>query len=666
MNPPDDSQAPIGTSQDADKTDERRRDIDAHRRSIAASLKRYGADRWGREFLRANDDGHLEFTAPGRAPIDLERLTQHLDRRGIETPFVIRFPEMVEQQMEALHSAFDKAAIDNGFKGGHIGLFPLKVNQRRSVVDAVLRAGDPSCYGLEAGSKPELLLAMAQAVRPGVPLVCNGFKDREFMRMAFHATELGHEVVIVIESVREVRRFLEVRSEMPWVATPRLGMRAKLYSRGSGKWQSSGGETAKFGLSTNEMLEVERELADQGVRDLLVLIHFHIGSQITQIRRIKDAVREGVQLWASLRARVPSLRYLDLGGGVGVDYDGSRTSYPSSANYSLEEYASQVVFELMEVTRDTGMPHPTLLTESGRVLVANHAVVIADMREVQGELLPIPEASAEEHRLITQLRETAAHISVKNLEEYFHDAIDFRDEALQLFSRGYLSLEDRASAEALFGQIRERCKSLLRQFRHPPEEIVEYLARAQSKYLVNFSIFQSLPDTWSVDQVFPVAPLSRHADRPNVSARLVDITCDSDGCVSTFAHPDENLPCLPLIRRERGAAKYYLGFFMVGAYQDSLGNRHNLFGRCHDVVVRHRNDDPVVTGSEMFEMEDVMVEVKRGVTNLDMLESMDWDGEGMTSLIRERHLDRDTTLGENWALGLLQGYPYLSYRRSGQ
>lgn len=666
MNPPDDSRASIGTSAESEDADARCRDIDAHRRILGASLKRYGADRWGKDFLRANDDGHLEFLAPGRDPVDLERLAQQLDRRGIQTPFVIRFPEMVEQQMESLHGAFETAAAENGFKGGHIGLFPLKVNQRRSVVDAVLSAGDPRHHGLEAGSKPELLLAMAQAVRPNVPLVCNGFKDREFMRMAFHAAELGHEVVIVLESVREVRRFLEVRAEMPWLACPRLGMRAKLYSRGSGKWQSSGGETAKFGLSTNEMLEVERTLASHDLRDLLVLIHFHIGSQITQIRRIKDAVREGVQLWASLRARVSSLRYLDLGGGVGVDYDGSRTSYPSSANYSLEEYASQVVYELMQLAKETELPHPTLLTESGRVLVANHAIVVADMREVQGELLPIPDPCSEEHRLITQLRETASHISVKNLEEYFHDAIDFRDEALQLFSRGYLSLEDRASAEALFGQIRERCKGLLRQFRHPPEEIVEYLARAQSKYLVNFSIFQSLPDAWSVDQVFPVAPLSRHGDRPNVNARLVDITCDSDGCVSTFAHPDENLPCLPLIRRERGDAKYYLGFFMVGAYQDSLGNRHNLFGRCHEVVVRNSSSDPVVTGSEMFELEDVVVEVKRGVTNLDMLESMDWDGEGMTSLIRERHLDHETTLGENWALGLLQGYPYLSYRRAGQ
>ena len=663
MNPPDDGRTPPATA--AAEAEPHERDLETLRRTIAASLKRYGADRWGRDFLQANEEGHLEFRAPGRAPIDLEVLTRELDARGIQTPFVLRFPEMIEQQMASMREAFDRAGRENGFKGGHVGLFPLKVNQRRSVVDAVTRAGERQRFGLEAGSKPELLLAMAQPARAGVPLVCNGFKDREFMRMAFHAAELGHEVVIVIESVREIRRFLEVRDELKWHATPAVGMRAKLYSRGSGKWQSSGGEAAKFGLTTNEMLEVERSLDEAGLLDLLVLVHFHIGSQITQIRRIKDAVREGIQLWAALRRRVPSLRYLDLGGGVGVDYDGSRTSYPSSANYSLHEYASQVVYELMEVVNAHDLPHPTLLTESGRVLVANHAVLVADMREVQGELLPVPPPSSEEHRLITQLRETAALISTKNLEEYFHDAIDFRDEALQLFSRGYLSLEDRACAEALFGEIRERCKGLLRQLRHPPEEIVEYLSRAQSKYLVNFSIFQSLPDSWSVDQVFPVAPLSRHGVRPNVNARIVDITCDSDGCVSTFAHPDENLPCLPLIRRERGSAKYYLGFFMTGAYQDSLGNRHNLFGRCHEVVVRHPGEDAVVTGSELYELGELTVEVKRGLTNLDVLESMDWDGEGLTNLLRERHLMTETTLGENWALGLLQGYPYLSHRVPG-
>lgn len=628
--------------------------------AIAASLQRYGVDRWGREFLRANTKGNLEFIDDTGMAIDLQALAEELDRRGITTPCVVRFPNMIVAQMRGLHDAFQKAAKDNGFEGGHVGLYPLKVNQRRSVVQTVVEAREACHYGLEAGSKPELLLAMAQPVIEGIPLVCNGFKDREFMRMAYHAAELGHDVIVVLESVREVRRFIKVGEDKDWKATPRLGIRAKLYSRGSGRWQSSGGESAKFGLTTNEMLEVERQLREAGKQDLLVLLHFHIGSQITQIKRIKTAMREGVQLWASLKERCPSMQYLDLGGGVGVDYDGSRTSYPSSANYSIEEYASQVVFELMEVVRERELAHPTILTESGRVLVARHAVLVADMREVQGELLPVPPSEEDEHRLIGELRYTSEHINSKNIEEYFHDAVDFRDEALQLFSRGYLTLQDRASAEGLFARVRERCGVIIKTMKHPPEEIDEYLKRAESKYLVNFSIFQSLPDTWSIGQVFPVAPLSRHNRRPNVSARLVDITCDSDGCVNEFAHPDDNLRQLPLIKREAGSAKYYLGFFMTGAYQDSLSNYHNLFARCHEVILRGPDDDALLASSQMIEFGDVVLEVKWGQTNQDVLAHMDWDSEQLTSLIRDRHVDTETTLGRSWFLGLLQGYPYLS------
>lgn len=628
--------------------------------AITTSLQRYGVDRWGREFLRANERGNLEFLEAGGAVVDLQALMEALDARGTGTPCVVRFPRMITAQMRSLHEAFSKAAADNEFKGGHVGLYPLKVNQRRSVVQTVVEARAECNYGLEAGSKPELLLAMAQPVLPGIPLVCNGFKDREFMRMAYHAAELGHDVIVVLESVREVHRFISVGEDYAWKRTPRLGIRAKLYSRGSGRWQSSGGESAKFGLTTNEMLEVERQLTEAGKEHLLVLLHFHIGSQITQIKRIKTAMREGAQLWAAMRERNPSMQYLDLGGGVGVDYDGSRTSYPSSANYSIVEYANQVVFELMEVIRERELPHPTILTESGRVLVAKHAVLVADMREVQGELLPVPPPSEDEHRLIGELRYTAEHITSKNIEEYFHDAVDFRDEALNLFSRGYLNLQDRASAEALFARVRMRCGALVKTMKHPPEEIQEYLDRAHSKYLVNFSIFQSLPDTWSIGQVFPVAPLSSHNKRPNVNARLVDITCDSDGCVNEFAHPDDNLRQLPLIRREAGSAKYYLGFFMTGAYQDSLSNFHNLFARCHEVIVHHADDDQLLASSELVEFGDLMLEVKWGQTNEDVLAQMDWDLENLSYLIRERHLSSDTTLGQPWAMGLLQGYPYLS------
>lgn len=638
-----------------------KRSAQAHALAVDASFKRYGINRWGSYFLRAGEQGHLVFVAPNSPPVDLHALSLELHRRGIRTPYVVRFPTMIENQMHLLKEAFAKACADNSYQGSHIGVFPLKVNQRRSVVDTVVKARERYSYGLEAGSKPELLLAMAQPPLKGSLLVCNGYKDREFMRMAFHAAELGHHVIIVLESTREVRRYLDVYQEQDWSAKPEVGMRAKLYSRGSGKWQSSGGESSKFGLTTNELLQVVRELTAAGLTEQLSLLHFHIGSQITQIKRIKTAVREGARIYAELQLLAPRLRYLDLGGGIGVDYDGSHTSYPSSANYSLDEYASQVVFEVVEACREVGARQPTLLTESGRVIVANHAVTIADVREVQGELLPLPEPSDDEHRLVHELRQTLESINTKNVEEYFHDAIDYRDECLQLFSRGYLSLQDRASAEGLFARIRLKVEKIVEPMQHPPEEIVDFLGKAHQKYLVNFSIFQSIPDAWSIDQVFPAAPLSRHGEKPTLNAQIVDITCDSDGCVETFAHPDENLRFLPLHERRAPDEKYYLGFFMTGAYQDSLANVHNLFARCHEVILRNPDDDMVLPGSERVELgENLTFEIKMGATCEDVLSAMDFDVERMIRWLRDRHLAVETTLGESWALGILQSYPYLS------
>ncbi len=644
--------------------------------ALENSLKRYGVGEWGRAFVGVDVQGRLTFKAPELPELDLQAVALLLRGQGVDAPFVLRFPTMIAAAMHRLHAAFEAAALSHGFKGDHMGMYPLKVNQRRSVVETVIAARERCRYGLEAGSKPELLLALLAPVVEA-PLICNGYKDREFMRMAFHAAELGHEVVVVLESVLEVRRYLDVLGERPdpsetrgWRATPYIGMRAKLYSRGSGRWQSSGGEWAKFGLTTNEMLEVVRQLDAAGALDRLALLHFHIGSQITQIKRIKTAVREGARLWASLRSRCSGLRYIDLGGGVGVDYDGSRTSYPSSANYSIEEYASQVVFEISEVARELELPAPTIITESGRVLVAQHAVTVAELREVQGELLPIPAASERENRLISDLRETLAGITVKNIEEYFHDALDFRDEALQLFSRGYLSLEDRASAEGLFHRIRLECARLIRQMPRPPEEIVDYLELAHVKYLANFSIFQSLPDSWSIDQVFPAAPLSGHGAVPTTNAQVVDITCDSDGCVKTFAHPEDNLKSLPLHPPpSRSDEPYFLGFFMTGAYQDSLSNAHNLFGRCHEVIVRradqsdesqgvHADSERLATAGELGD--GLWLELRRGASVGEMLETMDFDAEGLRAQMRARHGEGQTSQGCAWALRLLDAYPYLT------
>ncbi|MCA9689293.1 MAG: biosynthetic arginine decarboxylase [Myxococcales bacterium] len=627
---------------------------------INHSLSRYGVESWGRGFLSANEEGNLCFEAPGNRPVDLQKLCEALSSRGIEAPYVIRFPTMITAQIERICSVFTRACEDNGYQGGHVGVYPLKVNQRRSVVDTVVRARERFPYGLEAGSKPELLLAMAQPVHTHSPLICNGYKDREFIRMAFHAAELGHKVVLVLESIREVQRYLDVFAQHDWSAVPELGVRAKLYSRGSGRWQSSGGERSKFGLTTGEILEVVRVLEKAELVTNLTLLHFHIGSQITQIKRIKQATREAARLYACLKAYCPSLAMLDLGGGIGVDYDGSRTSYPSSANYTLDEYASQVVFEVSEVCAEAEVAQPRIVTESGRVIVANHAITVADLREVQGEIVPVPDICEDEHRLVSELRYTLEHINAKNVEEYFHDAVDYRDECLQLFSSGYLSLDDRASAEGLFARIRRRVKKIAEGMKTPPEEITDALSEANRKYLANFSLFQSLPDAWSIHQVFPAAPLSRHLEKPTLHATIVDITCDSDGCVKTFAHPDENLSNLPLHERRQDAA-YYLGFFMTGAYQDSLANVHNLFGDAHEVVLRDPDDDIVLPSSERIELGDELhFEIRLGATCEDVLAAMDFDVESIIKLLRDRHIRQDTTLGQAWALGILQSYPYLS------
>ncbi|MEM9454528.1 MAG: biosynthetic arginine decarboxylase [Myxococcota bacterium] len=631
---------------------------------MEVSLQRYGVDRWGEEFLTVNDQGHLVYRAPRLVPVDLHAVAECLEARGIRTPFVVRFPSVIEGQMRRLQRAFAKATAENEYQGGYFGVLPIKVNQRKVVVDAVVQGEEPG-FGLEAGSKPEMLIAMSRAPNPHAPLLVNGFKDRDLMRMAYHASELGHRVIVIIESTHEVVRFTEVGQEQGWRATPQLGVRAKLYTRGSGRWQSSGGETSKFGLTTTEMLDVVQTLREADCLDRLVLLHFHIGSQITRIKRIKQAVREAARLFCSLQSSwAPAMRYLDLGGGMGVDYDGSRTSYPSSANYTMEEYASQAVFEVGEVIKQTGATPPTLVTESGRAMVARHAVTITDLREVQGRIPEEPEPREDEHRIITSLRETLHTLSTKNYEEYFHDAVDFRDEALELFATGYLTLEDRADAEALFQRVRTKVTLIIDEIKRPSEEIVEFLEKAQRKYLANFSIFQSLPDAWGVGQVFPAAPLSRHGERPTLNTEIVDITCDSDGRVTSFAHPDENLRFLPLHERRATDEKYYLGFFMTGAYQDSLANQHNLFARIHDVVVR-RSDEPLpeIPGTVRISFEDDLVlDVKMGSTNEDSLSAMDFDAARLWHEFRQRHIEHETSLGPQWVLGLLRSYPYLTRR----
>ena len=560
-------------------------------RQIQEARELYGIDGWGAGYFGINDEGHVVANPTGEEHISvsLPHVIEEVKKRGLTAPLIIRFPQIIEGQLDRMHSSFKNAISDNNYKGRHVGVFPFKVNQRREFIDAIVNAGRKVDYGLEVGSKTEFIAALGYELQDNALMVCNGFKDAEFIEMGFLAKSIGKNVVMVVEGPDELQMIIDRASK--YKHCPEIGLRVRLYSKGSGKWEKSSGEQSKFGLTTTEVIHALQMLEKANLTDKLAMLHFHIGSQITEIKRFKGALKEAARVYSKVIKIGFKPRYLNIGGGVGVDYDGSKTSFESSANYSLQEFANDAVYVLMEVCDNEGVPHPTIVTESGRVIAAYHSVVVTNIREVQGadvnveadDILDLEHVDQSAHKALNELRYIVNNMNRKNYVEYYHDSIVYQEELFTLFNLGYLQLKDRAVAEELFHRICRKALYFSSFERHPQEEFENLQKVMVSKYLANFSIFQSIPDSWSINQLFPVMPLSRHDEKPNLKATIVDITCDSDGCLTTFIDRADTKTVLEL--HPPTDSPYYIGFFLVGAYQESLANEHNLFGAIHEVEV---------------------------------------------------------------------------------
>lgn len=552
--------------------------------TIEEVAQTYGIENWGAGYFGINRQGHL-IVRPAKGDTkeaDVFEIVQDLvEQRKLSSPFLLRFPQILESQLSRLCLAYEAAAKEYEFSGGHFPVFPMKVNPRREVVETFLRDGVKQSIGLEAGSKAELYAALSLEQPPESLLICNGFKDETFIRLALLGVQAGKRVVVVVEKLNELKMIIRLAKETG--VTPLIGLRAKLYSRGSGKWAASGGEAAKFGLTTSEILECIRLLRADGMIESLKLMHFHIGSQITDVKRVKNAMKEAARVYAKIRQMKVEIEYLDIGGGLGVDYDGSKTTFEASINYTVEEFANNVVYMIKSVCDDEKVPHPHLVTESGRVMTAYHAIFVTSIRdeiETFAEDIAVADVDDDDPQVIYELKSLLDGINSKNFREYYHDALDDKDELHTQFNLGLVSLEDRAKGEVLFWEI---CSKAL-QFAHAAElhdDEFEALRRIlASKYLCNFSLFRSAPDAWAIGQLFPIMPIHKLDETPTDFATLVDVTCDSDGCIKKFVDLKDVKQVLEL--HDFNALKpnepYYLAIFLVGAYQEVMGSFHNLFG----------------------------------------------------------------------------------------
>jgi len=569
----------------------------------------YDVASWGKGYFSVSEQGHVLVHAekdPARA-IDLKQLVDTLVLRGISLPILIRFAEILKHRLGELHDAFDTAIREHKYNGRYCCVYPIKVNQQRQVVEEVLEFGRPYKFGLEAGSKPELLAVMALADNE-TPIVCNGFKDDEYIEMAMLAQKVGRRIIPVVEKYTELELIAKYAERVG--VRPAIGIRAKLASRGSGRWKSSGGYRSKFGLTTTEVTRALSELKARGMADCLQLLHFHLGSQITNIRQVKGAVNEAARLYAELwRAGATGLSYLDVGGGLGIDYDGSQTDFESSVNYTLQEYANDVVYHIQNVCDESAVPHPTIITESGRAIAAYHSVLVFNVLGVSGlgDEEAIQELPQDPEQPLIDLQETYKSVNARNLLESYHDAQQALDSALNLFSLGYLPLDQRCIAENLFWAICRKIQKLARELEYFPEELEGLDAMLSDTYFCNFSLFQSMPDSWAIKQLFPIMPIHRLNEKPLHHAVLGDITCDSDGKIDQFIDRRDVKRTLPL--HDFNGSNYYLGTFLVGAYQEILGDLHNLFGDTNAVHVRQGPSgevmlDEVIKGDTVREVLD--------------------------------------------------------------
>ncbi|MBI4370826.1 MAG: biosynthetic arginine decarboxylase [Elusimicrobia bacterium] len=559
--------------------------------TLEDSDKLYNLQGWGLNYFGINASGHVTLQ-PKREPegaVDVMDVIEDVVARGIKMPVLIRFQDILRRRVSVLNETFAEATREHGYQGRYFGVYPIKVNQLREVVEEIGDAGRPFQFGLEAGSKGELLAVLAMNSSEALTIV-NGYKDEAMMRLAMLGLKLGRKVVVVVEKLSELELLLLAAREAG--VRPLIGLRVKLQTQGSGKWRSSSGHFAKFGLTTPEILGAVETLKARGLSDCLKLVHFHVGSQVCDIRTIKDAVKEGARYYAKLRKLGLGVEYLDCGGGLGVDYDGTHTAVESSMNYSLREYVRDIVYSVQEVCRQEQVPEPHLVTESGRSMVAHHALLVVNVfGSIEAGTTPVNLAERpDEHQVVRELRDTLKSLSPRNLAESFHDGQQHLEEAFALFKLGYLGLEDKAKVEHLYWRLCLELGKLLPKAKFVSEDLLEMQKALNDQYLCNFSLFQSLPDSWAIGQLFPIMPLHRLGEEPSRRASLVDITCDSDGKITSFACQRKAGGTLPVHALD--GRPYYLGFFLMGAYQATMGDIHNLFGRVNEVHVFKDDDEP--------------------------------------------------------------------------
>jgi arginine decarboxylase len=590
---------------------------------IEDSEELYNIKGWGRNYFSINEKGHVMVTPrQGFASVDLKEIMDELKVRDVSAPVLLRFPDILDNRIEKISNCFKEAAKQYDYEANNFMIYPIKVNQMRPVVEEIVSYGKKFNIGLEAGSKPELHAVLATNIAENALIICNGYKDESYIELALLAHKMGRRIYLVVEKLNELRLIADIAKRLK--IKPNVGIRIKLSSTGSGKWSESGGDQSKFGLNSSELLEALDFMERRDMKDCLKLIHFHIGSQINKIRVIKNALREATQFYVQLADMGFAVNFIDIGGGLGVDYDGTRSSSSdSSMNYSIQEYANDSVSAIVDACQKHNLPHPNIITESGRSLTAHHSVLIFEVLETTQ--LPVwkdnAELDADAHELARELYDIWDNLNQQTLFESWHDALQIREEALDRFSLGLLDLKTRAQIEKLFWSIAREVGEIGASMKHVPEELRKISKMIPDKYFCNFSLFQSLPDSWAIDQIFPIIPISRLDEKPTRTCTLQDMTCDSDGKIANFIAPQGTSSSLP-VHPLRAGEPYYLGVFLVGAYQEILGDMHNLFGDTNAVHIDVYKDryeiDQIIEGESVDEVLDyVQFSAKKLVRNVE-------------------------------------------------
>ena len=625
--------------------------------TIEDSKELYNINGWGTSYFGVNESGNI-FVNPSKnnVKIDIREVIDELALRDVTPPVLLRFPDILDNRIEKMASCFKKAAKEYNYKGESFIIYPIKVNQMQPVVDEIISHGRKFNLGLEAGSKPELHAVIAAQCKSDSLIICNGYKDENYIELAMLAQKLGKHIFLVVEKLNEIDVIAKAAKRLN--VKPNLGIRIKLASSGSGKWAESGGDASKFGLTSSELLQAFDKLKELGLNDCVKLIHFHIGSQITKIRRIQNALTEAGQYYVNLRKMGHNIEYVDCGGGLGVDYDGTRSSNSeSSVNYSIQEYINDCVYAFTDVANRNDIPHPNIITESGRSLAAHHSVLVIDV--LGAASLPVMpeefEAKDTDHKLVKDLYEIWCNLTPKTMLEDWHDVDQIREDSLDLFAHGMIDLKTRAEIEAMYWSVCHEINGLTRGMKHIPDELRGLDKLLADKYFCNFSLFQSLPDCWGIDQLFPIMPIQRLDERPSRNCTLQDITCDSDGKISNFVAGGTLSNVLP-VHALRKNEPYYIGVFLVGAYQEILGDMHNLFGDTNAAHISVKDDtyhiDQLIDGETVEEvLEYVQYNPKKLVRQIEQ-----W----VTKCVKEGKisLEEGKEFLSNYRSGLY-GYTYL-------